>query len=277
MRPRDPRPSWLARATGFAHRLALATDSLGALNAFRVLVAARFTRKLRRIRLPGVGRDFHYRGWDDAGVLSHFYLPGYRIADTPDRPIRRIVDAGANIGDETLRFWAHHPGAEIVAVEPEAGNFSVLRRNFGDEPRVHLVRAGLWSSVRPLRLLPGSRSEGFRVAEAGDDRSPDVDATTIPSLMERLGWDAIDVLKLDIEGAEYELFESGASDWLPRVGAMIFECPDNDRPGTTMAIFAAAAGMDFNVYVCGENLVMLRRSLPWRLRVESKLRRFADA
>jgi hypothetical protein len=65
------------------------------------------------------------------GVLSHYYSPGYRILDTTTNPVRVIIDAGANIGDETLRFRHFHPEAEIVAIEPDSGNFAVLCKKCG--------------------------------------------------------------------------------------------------------------------------------------------------
>ncbi len=221
----------LSRATAFLHRFALASESLGLYGSLRATLLDRFSSRLRRIHVPAASRDFYYRGWADAGVLSHLFQPGYRIVTPDDRHIRRIVDAGANIGDETLRFRAHHPDAEVIALEPEPGNFSVLERNFSDDDAVHCIRAGLWCSAAKLRILQGDRFESFRVEEVADEEPHDVDALSIPSILERSGWDGIDILKLDIEGAEYEVFSKGAEAWLPRVGALILSVRTMTGPG----------------------------------------------
>ena len=53
------------------------------------------------------------------------------------------------------------------------------------------------------------------------------------------GLTEIDILKLDIEGAEYEVFSRNYESWIHRVEVIIVECADKDRPGTTQAMFRA--------------------------------------
>jgi hypothetical protein len=96
-------------------------------------------------------------------------------------------------------------------------------------------------------------------------KGSDVPAVTVPDLMAEFGLEEIDILKLDIEGAESVIFQTQDQSWLGKVRCIIFECCDYDDTGTTMSIFASltAAGVGFDAHVCGENIVLIRRDTPW--------------
>ena len=109
-----------ARLFAYLQRFSVACDNFGIVSAIRLFYYCRFksfpsgvSLRVRKLR-----RAIVFRGRTDKGVMSHFFKPGYRILDTVDNPVLVIVDAGANIGDETLRFRHFHPHARIVAIEP---------------------------------------------------------------------------------------------------------------------------------------------------------------
>jgi hypothetical protein len=73
--------------------------------------------------------------------------------------------------------------------------------------------------------------------------------------------DQIDLLKLDIEGSEKELFEDPAKKWwLSRTRAVIVELHDRFKPGCTAAVEAALAGQNFIRTQRGENILFIRKS-----------------
>lgn len=261
-------PTRLARAFTYLQNFSVAMENFGLLGAVRLFVYSRrtvgpdgvsvYVRKLRR--------SIAFRGRADKGVLSHFHKPGYRIRETRTNPVRVILDIGANIGDETLRFRHFHPEAMIVAVEPDSDNFTFLTRNAGSDPKIHLLKNGLWSHECRLRVVPGGTAEGFTVEEAAGDSPADVEAVSVPSLMSRFSLDEIDILKMDIEGAEYEVFSAPDVDsWIGRVKVLILECPDSDRPGATQRLFDKISGHNFTCYISGENFVLIRRDTGWKL------------
>ena len=258
-------PSWVWRGLMFFARYTLAAQNMGLWGAYKVFVRSRWSRRVQSVRIRGIGR-FWFRGGMDFGVMSHFYNSGYRIVDCDARPITRIVDAGANIGVETRRFAYFHPKATIVAIEPELKNFDMLLRNV--RPPHVTVRAGLWPRQAKLAVLPGDTPEGCSVIEDGRALCP---AITVPQLLEETGWDEIDILKLDIEGAEFEVFSDGAEAWVGRVNCFIFECPDLARPTTTARIFAKLPSQNYRTEICGESLVVMKADLPWRLQPQTLL------
>jgi FkbM family methyltransferase len=254
-----------ARLFRFLTLFSVATRNLGFAAAFTALVVGKFTHRLLTVRMRFCGRTFSFRGRDDRGVITHFMIDNYRIVDRPDRPVQYIIDAGANIGDETLRFRHFHPTATIVAVEPAADNYAVLVRNFRDDPQVKTVCRGLWPTPAKLAVERGATHEGYRVREV-DGGDFDIEAVTIEQLMSDHGLPRIDILKLDIEGAEYHLFSRNTASWVPKVGVLIFECNDTDVRGAAQSVFGATLGEPFDCFISGESLVMIRRESGWSLR-----------
>jgi FkbM family methyltransferase len=115
----------------------------------------------------------------------------------------RILDCGANVGLASLFFKRRYPRARITAYEADPALFAILDGNLtangaGDIERVH---AALWTSSGRLAFRCDGGDSGMiaslRGAVTGEPR-------TVPSLRLRdiLAAEPIDLLKLDIEGAE---------------------------------------------------------------------------
>jgi FkbM family methyltransferase len=172
-----------------------------------------------------------------------------------DGAARFIIDAGAHIGLASVLFASRFPSARIVAIEPQADNFAMLERNTARFPGICPIRAGLWWHGATLKIQnPGEKSWGFRLAE-GD--GGDVAAVTVGNLMQRFAFDRIDILKLDVEGAEKEVLEHAAG-WIDRVDTMIVELHDRVRVGCTEALEQAIAGRGFERTLVGVNSILKR-------------------
>src|SRR5205085_5988031 len=118
---------------------------------------------------------------------------------------RVIVDAGANIGAASLYFAHKYPDARILALEPELSNFRLLTENCADLDNVLPIRAALWSHTQNVALAdPNADNWAFSVREGNVNAA--IPALTIERLMDRFDVQHIDLLKLDIEGAEKEVF-----------------------------------------------------------------------
>ena len=85
-----------------------------------------------------------------------------------------------------------------------------------------------------------------------------VTAVTIDSLMQAYGLNHVDVLKIDIETSEKELFLKNYERWLPKVRMIVIELHDWLRPGCSRAFFAAvnATLNNYSYTVCGENTII---------------------
>lgn len=115
-----------------------------------------------------------------------------------------MMDCGANIGLASIATKLDHPEARIVAFEPDPQLLMIAQRNIArwglDD--VELVQAAVWIDEGTLPFKPDG-------ADAGQVLPPAVGArgtTTVPTirLRDRLG-EPIDLLKLDVEGAEVDV------------------------------------------------------------------------
>lgn len=120
-----------------------------------------------------------------------------------------IVDCGANVGYSSIFFLNKFPNARIVALEPEAKNLELCRANlqpYGE--RVDVLPAAIWSHETGLAVLDfGNGVEwGARVRECEPGEAGAVAAIDMTTLMRRHGIEQVDLLKIDIEHAEIDLF-----------------------------------------------------------------------
>ncbi len=262
----------IIRGIQFLERFFIGVHNFGFNGALKVFFRYR-SKQISQpdfIILKKIARRFYFRGAADRGVISHFYKEGYRINDTSHEvKVRCIIDAGANIGDETIRFRYFHPEARIIAIEAEPGNFALLQKNTAGDANIFPINKGLWSKECRLKVIPGSVNEDFRVSEVAEgDPTFDIFATSIDRLIQQFALESIDILKLDIEGAEREVFGGSGANWFSRVKVFIIECPDNDKPGTTAFIYdrLKQAGLNHRTYIHGENIILIRADIPWTLK-----------
>jgi FkbM family methyltransferase len=176
--------------------------------------------------------------------------------------VKVIIDAGANIGVSSVFFAKTFPDARIIAIEPEAANFMLLQRNVARYPHVTPVHAALWNTSGHLRLVdPGRGEHGFTTQEdAGAQAEAMVACISIPDLLNAYGLDHVDILKMDIEGSEKEVFES-ASPWIDRVSVVIVELHERFKPGCLQSFYEATSRMQ-TIGERGKIIVRLNAQAP---------------
>lgn len=214
----------------------------------RTFETRRKNPRLARLNLSGFRFPLHFRtGGSDPEVIDQIFLRREYacIVGIPD--MEYIVDCGANIGCSTFFLLHHYPQAKAIVVEPDPGNMAVCRRNlapFGD--RVTFVMAGVWSSAGGLKIERGGQEWDIRVRLAKPGESADVRAVTIGDLIRDAGFSRIDLLKVDIEGSEAELFGNAeSSSWLARTRNLVIELhgPECERiVGTALGRFSHREG-----------------------------------
>lgn len=198
-------------------------------------------------------------GTSDVTTYRSVVLAEEYAADLPFTP-RTIVDLGANIGLAAVWFAKRYPGARIVAVEPDRGNFALLEANTVALPQVQPACAAIWAEDRVVHMVdPGLGPWGLRVAEPTEaGPGVDVEAISMPTLMERFELERIDLLKIDVEGAERRLFDGDVA-WLERVGAIAIELHDRFEPGCSRAFYRVTESFDVELHR-GENTFLARSS-----------------
>jgi FkbM family methyltransferase len=198
----------------------------------------------------------------DVVIFEQLFLQHEYSFDVRTSP-RTIVDAGANIGLASIYFSNRFPGARIIAIEPEEGNFEMLKRNTMPYDNIIPVRGALWNENTTIHLVdPGAGEWGFMTQASGPPEQQcgaipqPVRGMTVDTVMQEQGIEHIDILKMDIEGAEREVF-SDPSSWLGRVDALIVELHERIKSGCNRAFYCGTAGFD-DEWVDGEDVYLTR-------------------
>lgn len=142
-----------------------------------------------------------------------------------------ILDLGANIGLFTVLYAANYPEKKIIAVEPETSNFQLLKKNTKRFKNVICIQQGVWYRDAYCKVYPGrvivspsnTYSEGsFYIGECDKTDKGAVRAQSIESLMREYSIEKCFV-KMDIEGAEQEIFEQEDLQWIDKCYMLAME------------------------------------------------------
>lgn len=216
------------------------------------------------VRSPDCDHPLHLRiPGSDEWTYSQVYV-NREYEFRAGRNLDVIVDAGANIGLASVRFATRFPQAKIIAIEPERKNFEMLQRNVEKYPNVVAVHAALWDRSGEIELVdPGLGNWGFMTGDQERSDRPvsemrhKVPAVTIPEIIERFGLDRIDLLKVDIEGAEREVFQDSSS-WIGKVDSLVVELHDRLKSGCSRSFYQGTPGFDLE-WSCNENIYLSRK------------------
>lgn len=172
-----------------------------------------------------------------------------------------IIDCGANVGYSSIYLLNKYPDAHIIAVEPDQENFQVCQKNL--EPysdRVTLVNAAIWSHETGLVISKygEGREWSTQVKECQINQQPDILATDIQSLLQKHGSTSIDLLKIDVEGAESVIFSQNYETWLDQVKNIVIELHGKECENI---FFQALSAHKYDFSKFGE-LTICQRILP---------------
>ncbi len=136
----------------------------------------------------------------EAQYLSIFVNREYDFECKTKRPV--ILDCGGNIGLSALWFKTRYPEARLTVFEPGPDLVPMLRANLARSgfEDVNVVQAAAWSSETTL-YIQNDRADGGFVGEAQSDGSRPIPAVRLADYVNG----PVDLLKLDIEGAEFEV------------------------------------------------------------------------
>ena len=218
------------------------------------------------LTLPGQNYEVTLRP-QTSDIPTFDQVFGLREYDTVNLPpsADTIIDLGGNIGLATIFFGLKYPNARILAVEPEPDNFHLMQVNTQAlGPRIQRLNAAAWTHDGTLSLDtqdPTGQplgSWGVQVSELSEKSAQTTTCYKLPTLLTMAGFATVDILKVDIEGAELELFAHGAEAWLDRIKLIIVETHDRFRPGSEAAVRAALAQHFEELPRSGENLIFRR-------------------
>jgi FkbM family methyltransferase len=206
--------------------------------------------KLRRPNLEILVRS----AMDVWSVKETFVDQFYTRYGVPVQDGWTVVDIGAGIGDYCLYAAERTPAVTVFAFEPYKESYALLTRNLalnGFE-NVHAFQKAIWSKTGEL-ALDLSTGEPLQISSqepADESRGIEatvVDALTLQDLFLAEKIEKVDLLKMDCEGAEYEILLTAPDEVLQKVERIIMEYHDVDDTRSHPALVRFLKSRGYNV------------------------------
>jgi len=162
----------------------------------------------------------------DKFIVQEICTGAYDIAlsDLPAAPT--VIDAGAHIGVFSTKVLSDFPSARLFCIEPIAENLQLLEKNLADNQmraRAAIIRGVLAGKSGEMKIYGReNHSAGFNLYMPTASRES-VRSYTLEEIFESNGIDRCDLLKLDIEGSEYEVLFGAPKDILARIDRIVME------------------------------------------------------
>lgn len=172
-------------------------------------------------------------------LTGEYNLPGMASPDW-------IFDLGANIGIASIYYRKKYPKAEIVAVECETSNFQMLNKNVR-HLRVKTIQAGVWHHQCELKIETATEEkDAFQCVETDEKGQGTFQGVDIDTLINRYHMQGYIMIKMDIEGAEKNIFEHFQdAKWPDLIQSMIIEIHECMYEGLTKDIVSKMKARGF--------------------------------
>lgn len=175
-----------------------------------------------------------------------------------------IIDAGSNIGLTSVYLSKDFPDSNFIVIEPDGSNFESVSYNLETNrvKNVVKIKGGLWSKNTNLKIVNDFRDKNdwsIRVEEINEEA--DLKAFSISYLIQEYNFETIDILKIDIEGSEKEVFTSSNSDvsFLAKTKCIAVEI--HDEFDCRDEIYAILTKYNFKYFDSGELTIGINQSL----------------
>ncbi|WP_312281234.1 FkbM family methyltransferase [Oscillibacter sp.] len=152
--------------------------------------------------------------------------------------VNTIVDLGANIGLASIYFAKKFPKAHIIAVEPDEENYKTLLMNIAPYPQITPFYGAIFEKDQKVSIVDvGIGTLGYQVQESLSTNAGIV-GMTMNTFFRTFQLEKIDILKMDIEGSERDLFKKDYG-WLSHVDFLIIELHERIKAHCNQVVFDA--------------------------------------
>lgn len=170
---------------------------------------------------------------------------------------KTIIDAGANVGFASIFFKSKYKNSEILALEIETENCTYFEKNMKKFENIELLQKGLYNKkVKLIIEDPFNATNSYIIKEVNDHEKYMLESITIDDILAYKKWDTIDLLKIDIEGAEKNVFESNYENWLPKTKIIMIETHDRIISKCSYNVMKAINNFNFILYTTNEGTLI---------------------
>jgi len=238
--------------TKFLKRVATISNLKRNFSFFKAVRISHILKKEKeKIHLSKNHKIYLRRNTKDHETFNEVFVDNIYNIPLPIIP-KTIIDAGANIGLASLFFKTKYPNSSIVVIEIDKNNIDMIRKNLKTLSNITIINKGLYNSNTYFKIFdPFNATNSFVVQESTKDNY-DIESVTIEEILNNQTWKNIDILKVDIEGAEKKLFESNYKNWLPKVNVLMIETHDRMVEKCSFTVMKALNEFNFGLYTTTE-------------------------
>src|SRR5688572_22647814 len=213
---------------------------------------------VKRVKVPKIKHPIFLRNnSSDVPTFYQVFLEDHYLLRYVGKPTV-VIDGGANVGLFSIKVKNDFPDAKLICIEPDPDNFEMLQKNLSPYSDVHFENSGLWNKDTRLKIYDKYNLGKWGMTVEEDPEKGKINAVSLKSLIKKYDIDRIDVLKLDIETSERQLFSEGYEEWLPKVGTIVIELHDWIEVGCSKPFFEAInkSFKNYKYAMCGENTII---------------------
>lgn len=129
----------------------------------------------------------------------------------------------------------------------------MVEKNLKGLNNIKIYHKGLFNKIGFFKVEdPYNASNSFVIREVSENEAYDIQSTTVDEIMIENNFQTVDILKIDIEGAEKDLFEKNYENWLPKVKIIMVETHDRMVPRSAFTVMNALDKYNFMLFTTAE-------------------------
>ena len=175
---------------------------------------------------------------------KRYHRPGILLSHKKEQV---ILDLGSNIGATIIDYKLLFPDSTIYGFEMDRENYELAKINCSSLPNVHLFNLAVWNSDTVIKYDDSNDSDAYVINKAEKGTFKEVQSITISKILTDNKITQVDFLKMDIEGAELDIFNDKDLEWVNSVNYMNIEF-HHITDGTLLSYINLLEGYGFRVW-----------------------------
>ena len=166
---------------------------------------------------------------DESVAAEIFKQREYRIAEDIIRDAKdSVIDVGSHVGFFTLYARLLNENVPIIAIEPDPKNIEQLKKHLRENniSSVTVIEGAVAADAGRRHLALAKDSHNHRLlgrAEPKDGKSVIVNTWSLSDILKKCIINSISLVKIDIEGGEYELFRGINPEDFKKINSFVIE------------------------------------------------------
>jgi FkbM family methyltransferase len=182
---------------------------------------------------------------DDAVVIRGIFADREYSTELIQGEIRRVIDLGANCGFALAYLSACFPHASFACIEPDPRNLIQLAKNIElNQLPATVFAAGVGATNGYFRLQINSENPSCNQITEESTQGIAVAVLTLDDILAQMNWESVDLIKMDIEGMEYDLVTKSGK-MLQKAKYILFELHSWID---TKAVTSGLVNLGFDIY-----------------------------